>query len=224
MKAIIEPKTLSFLQDLKSNNNRDWFKQNKNRYEEARANVIIFVGELIQSIAKWDASISHHTAKSVLFRIYRDVRFSADKSPYKTHFGAHISSAAKRSDIHSRAGYYVHIGPGDTMLAGGAYMPQSAWLKSIRHSIDTDPGDLKKIIASASFKKHFGELEGDQLKTAPKGYPKDHPEVALLRYKSFLATHHCTDDEVLQSDFLKHATKVFKALYPLDVFLNRHIS
>ena len=116
----IAKSTLQFLTDLKANNNRDWFQANKPVYQEALENFTQFIDALIAEIVKFDPSIGHHTAKQCIFRIYRDVRFSKDKSPYKTHFGAHITSAAKKSEIHSRAGYYIHIGPGEAMLAGGA--------------------------------------------------------------------------------------------------------
>ena len=181
---MIEKSTLAFLKDLRKNNNRDWFKTNKPRYEEAKANVEVFLDALIQKISKWDPSISHHTGKSVMFRIYRDVRFSKDKSPYKTHFGAHISGAEKKSDIHSRAGYYIHIGSGESMIAGGAYMPQGPWIKNIRAAIDSHPAELKKILNRKVFKDTFGEIEGDKLKTAPKGYPKDHPEGISVEFQS----------------------------------------
>lgn len=219
--AKIEKSTFDFLKELRNNNNRDWFKSNKPRYEAAKDNVEEFIDKLIVRISKFDPSIAHHTGKSTMFRIYRDVRFSKDKSPYKLHFGAHLTAAAKKSEIHSRAGYYVHIGPGETMLAGGAYMPDSPWLKAIRAQIADDPKAFKKIVNSKAFKDTFGSFEGEQLKTAPKGYPKDHPEIELLRYKSFLATHDCKDKEVLSKDFLTHAAKVFKVLYPFDVWLNQ---
>lgn len=215
---------MGFLHDLRMNNNRDWFKSNKARYELAKEETEVFLDALIKKISKFDPSVSHHTGKSTMFRIYRDVRFSKDKSPYKSHFGAHITGALKKSEIHSRAGYYIHISPGDTMLAGGAYMPTGPWLKTIRKQIAEDASPLKKILANKTFKKYFDKIEGEQLKTAPKGYPKDHPEIELLRYKSFLATHHCEDLEVVGGDFLSHATKVFKALYPFDEYLNEAIS
>ena len=218
---MISSETFTFLKELRKNNNRDWFKSNKSRYEVAKLEMEGFIDDVIREISKFDPSITHHTGKSCMFRIYRDVRFSKDKSPYKTHFGAHVTAAAKKSEIHSRAGYYIHIGPGESMLAGGAYVPQGAWLKGIRAEIASDPTSFKKIINGGSFKKYFGGIEGEQLKTAPKGYPKDHPEIELLRYKSFLATHECRDEEVQSKGFVKHCGKVFKALYPLDEFLNR---
>ncbi len=216
--------TLKFLKDLKTNNNRDWFSSNKARYETAKTEFEEFVDNLLAEIAKFDSSIGHHSAKDCIFRIYRDVRFSADKSPYKTHFGAHVTSAAKKSEIHSRAGYYIHIGPGESMLAGGAYLPQGDWLKAIRIEIANNADDLRKILNSKGFMEYFGEMEGEQLKTAPRDFPKDHPEIELLKHKSFLATHRCKDSVVTSPDFLKHAAKTFRALYPFDQFLNGAVS
>lgn len=193
---------------------------NKSGFDNAKKEFEDFVDNLLIQIAGFDPSIGHHSAKDCIFRIYRDVRFSKDKSPYKTHLGAHITAAAKKSEIHSRAGYYIHIGPGESMLAGGAYMPQGPWLKGIRNELAHNADDFRKIINSENFKKYFGTIEGEKLKTAPRDFPKDHPEIELLKYKSFLATHRLKDAEVTSQGFLKRATDTFKALYPFDQFLN----
>ncbi|MCG8309194.1 MAG: DUF2461 domain-containing protein [Cytophagales bacterium] len=221
--STITKKTFQFLKELKQNNNREWFLENKSRYEEAKKEFETFIDALIAEISKFDRSISHHTAKDCVFRIYRDVRFSKDKSPYKTHLGAHITSAAKKSEIHSRAGYYIHIGPGESMLAGGAYLPQGPWIKAIRQEIAYNADDLRKIINGKKFKEYFGAIEGEKLKKAPKDYEADHPEIELLKYKSFLASHKCSDGTVTSKEFLQHSAEVFKALYPFDEFLNRAI-
>lgn len=212
---------LQFLENLKKNNNRDWFNENKSHYEEAKIEFEQFIDELIQSIATFDPSIIHQTAKNCVFRIYRDVRFSKDKSPYKTNFGAHITSAQKKSELHSVAGYYIHLEPGQSMLAGGAYLPKGNWLKAIRAEIDTNADELKKILNSKSLKMYFGELEGEKLKTSPRDYPSGHPEIELLRYKSFLASHQVDNEQILDDQFLNHCTTVFKALYPFDQYLNK---
>ena len=217
----ITTETFKFLKELKANNNRDWFMANKPRYESARQGFIEFIDDLIAEISKFDPAIGHHTGKECVFRIYRDVRFSKDKSPYKTNLGAHITSAAKKSEIHSRAGYYIHLGPGESMLAGGAYLPQGPWIKAIRQEIAYNADELRSIINGKDFKGYFGEIEGEKLKKAPKGYEPDHPEIELLKYKSFLATHKLSDKEVTSASFLDHSAKVFKALYPFDSFLNR---
>ena len=219
--AQISTDTLNFLAALKANNNRDWFQKNKNRYQAAKDDVEAFIDALIGRISHFDPSVAHLRAKDRMFRIYRDIRFSKDKSPYKTHFGAHITAAVKRSDIHAHAGYYFHIGPGESMLAGGAYMPEASWLKAIRQEIDLNASGLKSVIEAPAFRKYFGELEGEKLKTAPRDYPKDHPEIELLRFKSFLAVHHCSDEVVLSDQYLDHCTEVYRAVLPLDEFLNR---
>lgn len=216
----IDQATFQFLKDLKTNNDREWFQANKPRFEAAKVNFEAFVDDLLQEIAKFDPSIAHHTAKNCIFRIYRDVRFSKDKSPYKTHFGAHVTAAAKKSEIHSRAGYYLHIGPGESMLAGGAYLPQGDWLKAIRQEIDYNADSFKAVLNNPEFKQYFGEIEGDKLKRAPKGYDPEHPEIELLKHKSFLASHKCSDKEVQGKQFVQHCAQVFEALHPFDQFLN----
>ena len=222
MIALTKP-TLQFLKDLKNNNNRDWFMDNKAVFEQAKSEFEQFIDTLIARIAVFDSDISHQTAKNCVFRIYRDVRFSKDKSPYKTNFGAHITAALKKSEIHSRSGYYIHIEPGQSMLAGGAYLPKGDWLKGIREEIAGDADEFKSIIHSKSFKNYFGEIEGEKLKTAPKDFPKDHPEIELLKYKSFLATHRCDDEMLLSEDFIEHCGKVFETLYPFGEFLNKAV-
>ena len=144
----IDKSTFKFLKDLKANNDREWFNDNKPKFIEAKTNFEEFINALINEISKFDQGIAHFTAKECVFRIYRDVRFSKDKSPYKTHLGAHITSAPKKSEIHTRAGYYIHFEPGASMLAGGAYVPESKWLRAIREKIYTDPKEIKKILHS----------------------------------------------------------------------------
>jgi len=219
--AKITQSTLDFLIQLKDNNNRDWFNENKKRYELAKKEFEDFVDELIGRIALFDPSIMHQSAKDCVFRIYRDVRFSHDKSPYKTHFGAHITAAKSRSEIHSRAGYYIHVEPkGESMLAGGAYFPDSPWLKEIRKEIHYNGDDFRKILDNKTFIEYFGGMEGDKLKTVPKGYSSDNPEIELLKHKSFMAVHKCDDKKIVGDGFLDHCSAVFKALHPFDRFLN----
>lgn len=219
MAATVSNKTLKFLKDLKNNNTKEWFTDNKKVYEGVKEEFETFIGELIKQIAKFDPEIADIPPKKAIFRIYRDVRFSKDKSPYKTNIGAHL--AAHRSKPHDRAGYYIHIQPGNCFLAGGAYDPGNPWITQIRQEIDYNTKEFKKIINGASFKKYFGEIEGEKLKTAPKGFPKDHPELELLKHKSYLAVHNLSDKDVTSPDFLKHSTTVFKAMKPFDDFLNR---
>ncbi len=222
MKKALDQNTLKYLENLKLNNNKEWFNDNKSHFELAKADFEAFITDLFAAIAKFDPSIGHHKPKECIFRIYRDVRFSKDKSPYKTHFGAHLTAAAKKSEIHNRSGYYIHIEPGNnSMLAGGAYLPQGDWLKKIRQEIDYNGHEFLAIIQSPTFKSTFGELEGDSLVRPPKGFDENHQYLQWLKMKSFLATHKVKDNEVTHGDFLNHAAQTFETLKPLGDFLNR---
>ena len=218
---MITNKTFSFLKDLKAHNNRDWFTANKSRLEEAKGEFESFIAELIPHIATFDPPIIELEPKQCIFRIYRDTRFSKDKAPYKTNFGAHMVAGAKKP--HGAAGYYVHVEPGNAFLAGGAYLPPASWLQGIRRSIDRHGEKLDRILKSTSFKTYFGQMEGETLKTRPKGYSEDHPYIELLRHKSFLAVHNVSNKDAVSTHFLKHAVKVFKALKPFNDFLNQSL-
>lgn len=212
---------LQFLSDLKANNDRNWFNANKKRYEKAREEFVTFISALIEQIARFDPPILQLEAKKCIFRIYRDTRFSKNKQPYKTNFGAHLIEPHERP--HDRAGYYVHIEPGGCFLAGGAYMPPAPWLNAIRESIDSHGEKLVQILNSKNYKKYFDGLQGEQLKTKPRDYPEDHPFIDLLRYKSFISLHEVTDAEVMSENFLQEASEVFKAVKPFDDFLNESL-
>ena len=219
---MLTKQTFKFLNDLRKNNNREWFKSNKSRFEEAKAEFENFINALIFQLSKFDKSIASLQAKDCVFRIYRDVRFSKDKSPYKTHFGAHLTAGGKKSEIHSRAGYYIHIEPsGKSILAGGAYMPPSPWINAIRQEIHYNAKKIKTVINGKEFKNYFGEIEGEKLVRPPKGYEANDPEIELLKLKSLLAVHKLSDKEILAKDFLAHTAKVFKVLYPFNAFLNQ---
>jgi len=214
----INKSTFKFLSDLKKNNNREWFNDNKPIYEEARENFEEFIANLISNISKFDPPIAGLNPRKCIFRIYRDVRFGKNKTPYKINLGAHLSPHS--TQLHNGAGYYIHLESGKSILAGGAYLPPASWLNAIRYEINRNSKEFKKIINNKIFKHYFGELEGEKLKTAPRDYPKDHPEIELLKFKSYLAVHSVRNNEVLSDNYLQHATKVFKALYPFDKFLN----
>ncbi|MBI3501073.1 MAG: DUF2461 domain-containing protein [Bacteroidetes bacterium] len=217
---MLSNKTMSFLKDLKKNNSRDWFNKNKARYEEANNEFKEFVGKLIREVAKFEKGVANLEPKDCAFRIYRDVRFSKDKSPYKNHFGAHIIAGGKKMEM-NRAGYYMHLSPGECFLAGGAHMPPSEWINAIRKEIHYNAKELKKIINHKDFKKYFGKITGEKLSSVPRGYDKTHPEIELLKHKSFLAVHNMKESQVTSKDFLSHAAKVFKAMQPFDKFLNQ---
>lgn len=219
MAATISTDTFKFLKDLAKNNDKEWFTANKNRYETAKEDFENFIAELIKNIAKFDPPIGNLDARKSIFRIYRDTRFSKDKTPYKINMGANFSASPGK--IHDHAGYYIHIEPGKSFLAGGAYVPPTPWINKIRQEIDYNTAEFKKIINAAAFKKNFGEIKGDKLKTVPKGFPKDHPELSLLQYKSYLLVHDCDDNTVTSGGFMKHVTDVYKTMVPFNAFLNR---
>ncbi len=219
---MLQKTTLDFLKKLSKNNNKEWFDKNRPAYELVKKDMQQFTDALIKEIAQFDTAVAHLTAKDCTFRINRDVRFSKNKDPYKNNIGAYISESGKKGN---KAGYYVHIQPnGESFLAGGIYMPDGAMLAKIRQEIDYNTEDFKKIVFSKNFTKTFGGLSGEKVKTAPKGYDKAHPEIELLKYKSYIAWHKLKDSDVTDKNFLKHTAKVFKEVYALNQFLNNAIA
>lgn len=211
----IQKKTLDFLRDLAINNNRDWFAENKHRYLSAQQNVLDFVQDLIENIGEFDEKIARMDAKRSLFRIYRDVRFSLDKSPYKTNFGAGLGMG-KGSNI---TGYYLHIEPGKSFLAAGAYHPQPADLKKIRTEISENAEIFRSIINSEDFIKNFKKLdEEEKLKKVPQGFDKDDKMAEFIKLKNFIAVKNLTDAEIL-SQPAEEISKIYKSAKPLNDFL-----
>ena len=198
-----------FLKQLKRNNNRDWFNAHKDQYLQAHQNVIEFADDLLVKMAKHD-HIETPTGKKSLFRIYRDTRFSKDKTPYKSNW----AGGFKRATEKLRGGYYFHIQPGNSVIAGGFWNPNSQDIKHIREQIAQDDTGLRKVLRSKKFKDYFGTLEGDQVKTAPKGFDKDHPSIDLLRYKQLILVHNFKDSEVLKKDFSAKVAQGFKNMRP----------
>lgn len=207
----IIPATLEFLTDLRSNNTREWFAENKSRYEDAKANVKQFVAELEMMLNEHDA-----IEESKVFRIYRDVRFSKDKTPYKTNIGVGFT----RATAARRGGCYLNIEPGNMMIGGGFWGPSSADLKRIRYELAHDAEPMRALLSSKSFVDNFGALQGDALKTAPKGYAKDHPNVDLLRYKQFLLSKTFSDKEVTKADFMEKCSEGFRAMRPFFDYMS----
>lgn len=211
--------TLAFLSRLRKNNNRDWFNNHKDEYESARQQWLLLTGALIAGIGKYDKKISGLEPKECVFRIYRDVRFSKDKTPYQTHLSAYISKDGKKSPA---AGYYIHIKPGgESFLAGGMHMPPPPILAKVRQEVDYGADEFKKILVDKKFKKTFGGLWESKISRPPKGYSKDHPEIELLKYNSYIVTHELTDAQVLKKDFVKKAGEIFLLMKPFVDFLNR---
>lgn len=213
-----DDKIFSFLKALKKNNNREWFEKNKPKYMAAKAEFEFLVHDLIKGISKFDKKFSPDTdAKDCIFRIYKDVRFSKDKTPYKTHFGAYFSPGGRKSSV---AGYYFHMEPGNVFLAGGNWQPEAPQLNAIRQEIDYNGGKLESILNSKNFRKYFNGLsDEDKLKTVPKGYDKDNKRIELLKLKSFISYCNMADKRASAKDFDKQVCERFKAMFPLIVFL-----
>lgn len=202
----IDQTVLQFLKDLKANNNREWFQENKKRYESIRAEMKLFYEEIMHSLNQHD-----DIEKFKMFRIYRDVRFSHDKTPYNPHFAGSFSRSGKRL----RGGYYLRIRPGESFLAGGFWAPNKEDLFRIRKEFELDDQEIREIIAQKEFKKHFGgELRGDEVKTAPKGFNREHAAIDLIRKKGFVAVREFSDEEVLKTNFINEVNDAFKALRP----------
>jgi uncharacterized protein (TIGR02453 family) len=215
----IKKLTLDFLTAIKCNNNRDWFIANRPSYLEAKDNFESFVQDVIDRIILFDPIMKGLEAKTCVFRINRDIRFSNDKSPYKSHFGAFIVRGGKKNGD-KYAGYYFHIEPGASIMAGGAYTPPAPWLAAIREKISDNPDEFLKITGEKDFIKYFKAIDGEKLKTAPKGYPKDHPYIELLKFKSYLVVNEAPDKLVLSKDYMDHVIHAFKAMKPLNDYLN----
>ena len=213
---------LDFLTQLKLNNNREWFQENKKWYEASKKEVENFATGMITTISAIDPSIQAPAMKDCMFRIFRDVRFGADKSPYKTNFGAFIAKGGRKS---SYPGYYFHFEPGESMLAGGVYQPEPDTLKLLRNEVYFHSTELKEIMGKPSFKKHFGQLgDFDKMKKAPKDYPADFPDIDLLKYRSYIVSQNIPDKIVTSDSYHNQILEMIKELQPFMAFLNRAIS
>lgn len=207
---------LAFLKQLAKNNNRDWFADHKSDYTKQHENTIAFADELLSKLNQHD-TIETLNGKKSLYRIYRDVRFSLDKSPYKTHWAGGFSRATKKL----RGGYYFQIAPNNnSFIAAGFWAPNKEDLQRIREEIAVDADELRTILADKDFVKTFGELQGEQLKSAPKGFDKEHPNIDLLRYKQFIVTKRYTDSEVHDSDFADKVNDAFKNIRPFFDYMS----
>jgi len=213
--------TFAFHSKLAENNNREWFNDNKDEFTLLKKEFEQFIQKVIAGTSEIDPNIGILEAKDCVFRIYRDVRFSKNKAPYKNHFGAYISNKGRKSKY---AGYYIHIQPGQSFIAAGAYSPEPAILKEIRYEILDNADNFRKIIEDKTFKKYFGNIEGEKLRLVPKGFPKDSNETELIKFKSFEVIHYLDDKSLESTDILKHILKVFTAAQPYNQFFNRVIA
>ncbi|UTW61637.1 DUF2461 domain-containing protein [bacterium SCSIO 12741] len=211
----IAPESFDYLKILAKNNNRDWFQKNKPTYEKALENIRDVAEDLLQEMGKHD-NIETPSGRKSLFRIYRDVRFSKNKAPYKTHWSGHF----KRATAELRGGYYFHLEPGNSFVAGGFWGPNPQDLQRIRQEIDLNAEEFREVLNDSALQSTFGNMEGNQVKTAPKGFSKDHPAIDLLRYKQFVFTKRFTDKEVLGKDYVALANQSFKDLRPFFDFMS----
>jgi uncharacterized protein (TIGR02453 family) len=221
---MLQSSTVRFLKDLKKNNNKAWFDANRKVYEEAKADFIGFIQRVIDGHAKNDTTIRNITAKDCLFRINRDIRFSNDKSPYKSNFGASINPDGRKSM--SAAGYYFHLEPGASFTGGGLYGPLPEVLQKLRQEIDYNFEDFKKIIQGKKFKSVYNGLDqspGMALSRVPKGYEADNPAAEFLKYKSYIAMIELKDTELTSKDLVKNTISAFAALQPLVEFINKAV-
>lgn len=213
---------LEFLSGLKENNHKEWIEANRSFYEQAKEEFKGLVSEILEKLKEQDPSLDMLAAKDCIFRMNRDVRFSKDKSPYKTWMSALMAEGGKKS---LNAVYYLHLQPdNESMVAGGMYQPPGDYMKKIRQEIDYNAGELISIVGSPSFKKYFTEIEGEKLSRAPKGYLPAHPNIEFLKLKSYLAIRKFSDKEVISPDFKDEVTDTFKAAQPFNDFLNVAVS
>jgi uncharacterized protein (TIGR02453 family) len=220
---MINLQTIDFLKDLAKNNNREWFQANKEAHDKARENVIDFVGELLALLHKADPGIDEALdPKKCVMRIYRDIRFSLDKTPYKNYFGASVPMLGLRN---GGVEYYLHISPGNTFIAGGYWMPQGDHLKANRQEIDYNGHDLDKIISDPEFIKLFGDFKKqEQLKTVPQGYSADNENIELLKLKSFVAFHQLKDKDLCKPGAAEYIASICNKIHPVNVFLKNALA
>jgi uncharacterized protein (TIGR02453 family) len=218
---MLEPQTLRFLSQLKKNNNKPWFDAHRAQYEAARIDFSNFIQLVIEALERLDPSLAGLTSKDCLFRINRDVRFSKDKSPYKTNFGAIIKRGGRKSVY---AGYYFHCEPGGSFAGGGLWMPAAPDLKKVRQEIDYNWTAFRTLVESRNFRKYYpGLYEGEdaKLSTAPKGYEKENPALEYLKFKSYIALMDITDEELTKGTLHKRTLSAYEALMPLVNFINQ---
>ena len=201
----IQRETLQFLSELNKNNNREWFEVHREAYQKARQDMIVFCDSLVQALRLHDQVLPPKH-----FRIYRDLRFSKDKTPYKPHFAASFA----REGAHLRGGYYLRIRPGESLIACGFWKPNKEDLYRIRKELETDATDFREVLSKPSLKKSWGGLKGEAVKTAPKGFDREHPEIDLLRHKQFIFVRSFSDREVLEPGFLHTVDGCFRDIRP----------
>jgi len=211
---------LDFLKDLEANNSREWFDLNRDRYDATRKQFLVVAEQLIHDIRQFDDEVPALNPKDCVFRIFRDVRFSKDKLPFKSNYGCFVARGGKKSGF---AGYYLHIQPGECFLSGGIYMPLPEYLQAIRQEIYYHPKNYIYLIENKEFKSAFTLEYSNKLKTAPKGYPKDWEHLELIKNRNYAFGHRIEEQELFAPDFMEKAINLFKIIYPLNRYLNKAI-
>ncbi|MBD0331658.1 MAG: DUF2461 domain-containing protein [Chitinophagaceae bacterium] len=220
---MLEPQTIRFLKQLKKNNSRNWFEAHRAQYEAARIDFQNFIQLVIDDLERKDATIAGLMARDCMFRINRDIRFSKDKSPYKTNFGASIKQGGKKSIF---AGYYFHCEPGKSFAGGGLWMPDAVTLKKVRQEIDYNWQEFQSILSEKKFRSIYKDLyKGGEisLSTNPKGYEKENPAIEYLKLKCFIAERSFADEELTKATLHRKTVTAFEALQPLLNFINRSL-
>ncbi len=215
---MLQPVVMQFLRDLAGNNNREWFNQNKDYYYQAKIAFDELVDAQIAEISNFDPSVKGLAAKDCTFRIYRDTRFSHDKTPYKIHFGAYMAENGRKSE---KAGYYFHVEPEASLIAGGIHCPQRNVLTAVRQKVYDDQQQFFELIEKIEFKNFFQKMEGKRLKTAPKGFDRNWPHIDWLKFQSYDFVHPLSDESLTAKDLLPQTILKFKALYPVNQFFNQ---
>jgi len=209
---------LKFLGELKKNNSKEWFDANRKTYESLRKDWIVLVDEIIAGIAAFDPEIATIKAKDCIFRINKDIRFSKDKSPYKTNFGASINIGGKKEFLR---GYYFHLAPDEIFIAGGTYMPSAPALAAIRQEIDYNFDEFRLLVEDKKIVKRFGTLDGEKLSRPPKGYDAENPAIEYLKLKSLVLVQHLKQEELKPNSILKTILPSFEMMKPFNDFLRR---
>lgn len=215
---MIQEATLQFLRDLKANNNKAWFEDHRPQYETARTEFENFVAEILKRLSTLDPAFAEQWAKNCIYRIYRDVRFSKNKTPYKNHFSAYFARGGRKWD---GAGYYFQLEPGNIFVGGGMWMPPPTILKNIRQEIDYNFKEFQSLLQDKKFAKTFGDLEGEKLQRPPQGYDATNPAIEFLKQKSFIAHSNVSDAIIRSAKAHDKLLEGFTTLSPLVAFLNR---
>ncbi len=218
----LDPVVFEFLSDLRENNNREWYHEHKKIYQKAKASVESFIDYLIPELISLNPRFQGLTAKQTMFRIFRDIRFSKDKTPYKTNFGAVIAPGGRKSKY---SGLYIHLEPGSSMIGGGIYHPPKEVLDAVRKEVYYNGDELRRIIEDTEFKNYYGKISsmGDELKRLPKGYDQDAPNQDLLKMKTLTAMHPLSDELLMSEQAIPEIVKAYRIIQPFNSFFNEAI-